>query len=230
MKKRIIALLICLIICFSLFATVAYAYTDVDKIMPSGGFWIILENQETPIHRAIQIMPNGKTLIIIPAYMEPTAEDEAIEYIPTYEEDEEPAPTPTPTPSAEPTPEIENELAKQIFNLTNAARKDNDMPVLKYNTDLQKAADLRAKEAAEKFSHTRPNGMDFATTITVDYNLSGENIVKAESTNVAAEVLVEAWMKSQGHRENILLYEYTSTAIGIYIDSTTTYAVQLFLG
>lgn len=104
------------------------------------------------------------------------------------------------------------------------------MPVLKYNTDLQKAADLRAKEAAEKFSHTRPNGMDFATAITVDYNLSGENIVKAESTNVAAEILVEAWMKSQGHRENILLYEYTSTAIGIYIDSTTTYAVQLFLG
>ena len=37
-------------------------------------------------------------------------------------------------------------------------------------------------------------------------------------------------MNSKGHRENILLANYTSMAVGVYITNDTVYAVQIFLG
>ena len=226
MTKKIISLLLMLIICLSIFTTVAFASTDVSKIMPSGGTLIITDPQEVPVHRGIRIMPNSKTLIIIPAYFDPPVEDYE-PYVPEYEPDEV---QPEPEPSTQPEQEIENELAKELFYLTNTARIENSVSSLDYNFDLQDAANLRAKEAAEKFSHTRPDGTNFDTAIDIDYKLCGENIVKAESPKVAATVLMDAWMNSQGHKDNILLYDYMSIAIGIYIDDTTTYAVQLFIG
>ena len=197
--------------------------------MPSGGFWIITDPPEVPVHKDFYIRPDGNgTIIIIPSQMTPTIDEDDYEpYVPEYEPDED---IPEPEPSDSPEPDIENELAKELFYMTNTARIENGVSSLNYKFDLQKAADLRAKEAAEKFSHTRPDGTNFDTAIDIDYKLCGENIVKAESPKVAAKLLFDAWMNSEGHKDNILLYEYTDIAIGIYIDDTSTYAVQLFLG
>ena len=226
--KKVISLLIILVLCLSLFSTVAFASTDVSKIMPSGGFWVITDPAEVPVHREFYIRPDSNgTIIIIPAYINPTAEDDYEPYVPEYEPDED---IPEPEPSETPAVDIENELAKELFYMTNTARIENGVSSLNYKSDLQKAADLRAKEAAEKFSHTRPDGTNFDTAINIDYKLCGENIVKAESSTVAAKLLFDAWMNSQGHKDNILLYEYTDVAIGIYIDDNNTYAVQLFVG
>ncbi len=226
--KKIISLLIVLILCLSLFSTVAFASTDISKIMPSGGFWIITDPPEVPVHRDFYIHPDSNgTIIIIPSQMESIQEDDYEPYVPEYEPDEV---QPSPEPSDSPEPQIENDLAKDLFYMTNTARIENNVSSLEYNFDLQEAANLRAKEAAEKFSHTRPDDTNFDTAINIDYKICGENIVKAESTHVDAKILMDAWMNSQGHKDNILLYEYMSVAIGIYIDDTSTYAVQLFIG
>ena len=126
--------------------------------------------------------------------------------------------------------EIDNDLAKDIFKLTNEERKKAGLNELEYNYELQNAADLRAKESSELFGHTRPNGKDCYSAFNVNYNVAGENLIKADVPIATAETLMNSWMESSGHRANILLPEFTSIAIGIYTKDNVVYASQLFIG
>ena len=56
-------------------------------------------------------------------------------------------------------------LAEEIFLLTNKERVANGLKELGYAYDLQDIADTRARESAEKFSHTRPNGQSYDSKI-----------------------------------------------------------------
>ena len=60
----------------------------------------------------------------------------------------------------------------------------------------------------------------------VDFLKKEENIVISLAT---AENLVKTWMESEGHKANILLPEFTSTAIGVYGEDVI-YVAQLFVG
>jgi len=63
--------------------------------------------------------------------------------------------------------------------------------------------------------HTRPDGTNFKTVLNntgIDGNRCGENIARSEATPQAA---IDAWMRSDGHRENILYESYGSIGIGV---------------
>ena len=116
-----------------------------------------------------------------------------------------------------------------VVRLTNDERVKNGLEALETETAIQDAANIRAKEIATNFSHTRPDGTSFSTAISGKYSHTGENIAYSTG-NVTAEKFVSMWMASIGHKANIL-GDYTGIAVGIYYDenSDTTYAVQLFV-
>ena len=134
------------------------------------------------------------------------------------------------TPTTAGSEVTENDLANKIFNLINEERTAEEIKPLTYNKSLQAAADLRAMECATLFSHTRPDNTSCHTVVTVDYYVTGENLIMADKPIASAPGLVSAWMNSTGHRENIMMAAYTSTAVGVYEKDGIVYACQIFIG
>ena len=118
----------------------------------------------------------------------------------------------------------------QVLSHVNAERAKAGLSPLTLDTGASQAADIRAKEIVNNFSHTRPNGSSFSSVLTengVSYRSAGENI--AYGQNTPSEVM-NGWMNSSGHRANILNQNFTQIGIGHYEDANgTDYWVQIFL-
>lgn len=118
------------------------------------------------------------------------------------------------------------DYAKEILDLVNEERAKAGAPAIKLDDELCKAAQVRAKEIGESFSHTRPDGSD-CFTVLKDYSVScvyaGENIAKGSSTAGGA---MKQWMNSSGHRSNILRSGWYKLGVGY--DEATNSWVQIF--
>lgn len=87
----------------------------------------------------------------------------------------------------------------EILNLVNAERVKAGLDELKLDMDVTSAANVRAKEIKQLFSHSRPNGTSFSTALTeqgISYRSCGENIAWGQKS---PEQVVTAWMNSEGH-------------------------------
>lgn len=118
---------------------------------------------------------------------------------------------------------------REVAELVNAQRSKAGLSPLTVNTDVQAAAQVRAREIETSFSHTRPDGSTFSTALTqqgVSYRGSGENIAWGQKT---PEQVMDGWMNSPGHRANILNKNFTSIGVGFYQNASgTNYWTQLF--
>lgn len=117
---------------------------------------------------------------------------------------------------------------KQVVSLVNAERAKYGLPALTMSLELNNAAQIRAREIVQSFSHTRPNGSSFSSVLKengIAYRSAGENIAWGQRT---PEAVVNAWMNSEGHRANILNKNYTAIGIGYYLNGSTPYWAQLF--
>ncbi len=114
-----------------------------------------------------------------------------------------------------------------------------------WDSGLEEVAMLRAKEIAQSFSHTRPNGQSCFTAYSelgVSTPAQGENIAMGYTS---VESVMAAWAEAnesysgQGHRRNMLggLYEtsggvgsvnFTCIGIGHYVKNGVNYWVQEF--
>lgn len=123
----------------------------------------------------------------------------------------------------------EHAFIRQVVNLVNAERAKEGLAPLTIDTKVQAAAMVRAKECEVSFSHTRPDGSNFATALkeqNVSYRSSGENIAYGQQT---PEAVMNAWMNSSGHRANIMNPNFTTIGVGYYENgSGTDYWCQLF--
>lgn len=85
--------------------------------------------------------------------------------------------------------------------------------------DVEKVADLRAKEIVTKVEHTRPNGKSYTTALTEagikGPNYYGENIAAGPGVSDPWSVN-DAWMNSRPHRDNILSNKFTHIGVGHY--------------
>lgn len=121
----------------------------------------------------------------------------------------------------------EEQFAEEVFRLTNLERAKAGQPLCKHHSEMTKAAMLRAKEISIKFSHIRPNGKKCSTVAgEFDFGCTeGENIGGATTP----EALVEAWMKSDGHRWTLLNYSSTHLGVGAHKRADGTFdCVQIF--
>ncbi len=139
--------------------------------------------------------------------------------------------TKTPAGSASAPSNTNSSVANQVLSLINAERTKNGLSPLTMNANAQKAAQLRANEIVQQFSHTRPNGQSCFTALkqfNVSYSTAGENIAYGQPD---AKTVVNGWMNSAGHRANILNGNFKQTGIGVYRDSKGIYYwTQLFIG
>ncbi|MCL1918920.1 MAG: CAP domain-containing protein [Peptococcaceae bacterium] len=113
---------------------------------------------------------------------------------------------------------------QRVVNLVNAERRKAGLRELTLDSRLKEAAQVRAGEITRIFDHTRPNGQDCFSVLDqmgIRYGAAAENIAAGQQT---PEAVVQAWMNSPGHRENILNPAFTKIGVGV----TGTYWVQLF--
>lgn len=121
-----------------------------------------------------------------------------------------------------------------IVELTNEERTGESLTTLTRNPLLDEAAQRKAEDMAthEYFAHTSPDGVTpwyWFDDVGYDFARAGENLAVhfTESDDV-----VDAWMDSPGHRDNILGDGYTEigvgTAKGEYKGFPTVFVVQLF--
>lgn len=133
-------------------------------------------------------------------------------------------------PSEPETPEDEvNPYVTEILNLVNQERAKAGLSELTLDMNITAAANVRAREIKQSFSHTRPNGSSFSTALTeqgVSYRGSGENIAWGQKS---PEQVMEGWMNSDDHRANILNQNFKKMGVGYYQDEKgVNYWVQLF--
>ena len=113
------------------------------------------------------------------------------------------------------------------MQLVNTERQKAGLSPLTLDSTLSANAKLRAQEIVTHFSHTRPNGTQFSTAITIPWRTVGENIAWGQRT---PQEVMNGWMNSKGHRDNILKSSYTKLGVGVYESGGRLYWVQLFVG
>lgn len=151
----------------------------------------------------------------------------------TYAKDEEPEEPETSGITYEDVDE--EELAYRIIELINEERVKAGKSELAVNEELMENARVRAEEACEKFSHTRPDGTRFDTAITVDHTIAGENLVLGIQSPLdptikeISEGAASDWMNSPKHKSNLMDYRWDETAVGIYRDGQFFYIIQIFI-
>lgn len=144
-----------------------------------------------------------------------------------------PKPEPEPEPDPEPDPEPEDTVtapayAAQVLALVNQERDANGLAPLQLHPELMEAAQIRAEEVTRVFSHNRPDGSSCFTVLD-DCDLfflsAGENIAQGY---VSPQEVVAGWMRSPGHRANILSDSFSMLGVGY--DSASQSWVQIFVG
>ena len=119
---------------------------------------------------------------------------------------------------------------EEVLRLVNEARAQEGLAKLTLSDKLVEAAQIRAEELPEQFSHTRPDGASCFTVLSevgARYMATGENIAAGQRT--PADVM-DSWMNSTGHRANILSENYSQLGVGVCKASGGygIYWVQLF--
>jgi hypothetical protein len=142
--------------------------------------------------------------------------------------------TPPPLRATEESPEAFL-TADGVLKLTNAERTKAGLSLFKINVKLSASAGFKVKDMfySQYFAHESPSGItigDLAASVGYEFIAIGENLALGNFEN--DEDLVNAWMNSPGHRENILNPKYkeigVAVAKGTFEGKTTWMAVQHF--
>ncbi|MEK9154126.1 MAG: CAP domain-containing protein [Patescibacteria group bacterium] len=133
-----------------------------------------------------------------------------------------------------PSPQIGAVVASVLVDLANTDRAAEGLPPLAVNSTLEKAAQMKVEDMAEKryFAHETPEGFSpwhWFGQAGYDFRYAGENLAVYFSDSSEVE---KAWMNSTLHRANILSDKFTEVGIaiahGIYQGNETTFVVQMF--
>lgn len=140
----------------------------------------------------------------------------------------------TSTPSTTPSQPSESagtteqsNFASEVVKLVNKERANVGLKPLTVHAKLTTVALDKAKDMSNNnyFSHTSPthgSPFDMMKAYGISYGYAGENIAKGQRT---PQEVMNSWMNSQGHRENILSPNFTMIGVGYY----NGYWVQEFI-
>lgn len=120
------------------------------------------------------------------------------------------------------------DLINEVYEITNNYRSLVGVPSLTLDFSLVEAANIRAKELSDSFSHTRPNGSSCFTVLSelgISYGTAGENIAAGYSSS---QSVMEGWRSSSGHYQNIISSKFKKIGIGVNIINNQYYWVQIF--
>lgn len=96
----------------------------------------------------------------------------------------------------------------EMLGYVNEVRKQYGLRELEGLELLDSAADVRANELLENYSHDRPDGNSYITAIEEtdlpEWRAAAENIAYGMNSMTTVKEAFDAWMNSPPHRENIL--------------------------
>jgi uncharacterized protein YkwD len=145
----------------------------------------------------------------------------------------EPEPPPTTAPAAAPAPAgsqtTAQKLTSDLFNRLNAERQARGLAALEWDDDLARiAADWSAHMASTgTFAH-RDLGAAGSLPGMAKFSALGENIAWVEGYPSMGYQLHVGWMKSEGHRANMLQRGFDSVGIGVVCSGGRAWATQNF--
>ncbi len=122
----------------------------------------------------------------------------------------------------------------KLYQLTNNLRQQYQLSTLSYNEQLASAAQKKASAmfVNNYWSHYGPDGAtpwDFILSSGYRYEYAGENLAK---NFLFSQDVIDAWMNSTSHRDNVLRKEYTEVGFGVanglLNGEETTIVVQMF--
>ena len=143
--------------------------------------------------------------------------------------------TPGPLTGPESSERAKNLSSEKIIDWTNYYRGKDGKKDLSQNSQLTAAAQAKVDDlfAREYFEHVSPTGESAADLVIAEgynYRIVGENLALGDFKD--EKDLVDAWMASPGHRENILKIDYedigVASKLSIYKDRLTWISVQEF--
>ncbi len=120
-------------------------------------------------------------------------------------------------------PPPEDQWKRDVLSLVNEERANVGLSALTWGTTCESAAQIRAQESVVKYDHTRPDGTSWETACHNSAGgVAGENLA-AGNTAVSPETVVQTWMNSETHRNNILSDKFTKMAVGFVFDPNAPY-------
>jgi uncharacterized protein YkwD len=129
-------------------------------------------------------------------------------------------------------------VAREVLDLVNAERAAAGVAQVKWSDNFAATAKIRSTELPHYFEadHKRPDGREWHTTITeaqIRYRTVGENIARGGSSRdgaawYTAQVVMESWMDSPGHRANILNPSFEVLGVGVFDLGDRRYYTQHF--
>ena len=112
--------------------------------------------------------------------------------------------------------------ANEVLTIVNNERANNGLAALKMDRSLLETAMQRAAESSIYWDHIRPDG---TYCFTANNKMTRENIAYGAWT---AGQVMNMWMNSTGHRENILSSDSKSIGIGCFNYDGVNYWIQCF--
>jgi uncharacterized protein YkwD len=145
----------------------------------------------------------------------------------------EPAPRPTTAPTSAPAPAgnqtTAQKLTSDLFDRLNAERRARGLAALGWDGDLARVAGAWSAEMASSgnFRH-RDLGAAGGLPGMSKFSALGENIAWVEGYPSMGNQLHVGWMRSEGHRANILQRGFDSVGIGVVCSGGRAWATQNF--
>lgn len=206
--RRILGYVLLLGLCLSSFVAPAHAQipeTDVYIVQPGDSLWKIARKYKIGLDEIIQANPQFPNPALI------------------YPGDKVTVPL------------LDTKLQtmeSQVIQLVNAERRKYGLQPLAANWELSRVARIKSQDMRDRryFSHTSPtygSPFEMMRAFNIPYRAAAENIAAGQRT--ASEVM-QGWMNSPGHRQNILNGQYTQIGVG-YAEggSYGVYWTQMFI-
>ncbi|WP_052852035.1 CAP domain-containing protein [Streptomyces avicenniae] len=154
----------------------------------------------------------------------PPAEEET----PASPAPESAAPTPREEPPA-PAPDDRNAAVEAVLSRVNAERAAVGCVPVTLDPAMNALAAAYSQDMAVRgfFDHTDPEGRtpwDRAAAAGIE-SMGGENIARGQQD---ATAVMDAWMGSDGHRQNILNCDFTTMGVGVYFGDGGPWWTQVF--
>lgn len=124
--------------------------------------------------------------------------------------------------------------AQRLLDLTNIIRKQQGLSELSLNEKLSNAAFAKGENMFAKnyWAHNAPDGTTpwyFIRQVQYDYVYAGENLARGFTNS---DAIVEAWMESPTHKENMLSPNYQDVGFAVLegklMNEQTTLVVEMF--
>jgi uncharacterized protein YkwD len=132
---------------------------------------------------------------------------------------------PCPGASVRPSPQTLDDVRDATECLINRERTKRGLRALRTNTSLQSSAHAYARDMVRRsfFDHVSPSGETLTERIREDTRYLagalrweiGENLAWGTGSKATPRQIVAGWMRSPGHRRNILHASYREMGLGI---------------